>query len=138
MARKKAEAADTPSVDTHGQITLPLGGYDYVLRPSIEAIEAIERQLRPLAQLEADAAGFSLPIRDMAVIAAEMMRAHAVAKPNDPKVASYKGADPDKLVKLIYEEGAPKVCVRLYVVLSGALSGGYTATGEAKAGTPEE
>lgn len=137
--RKKAEgdpSAAEASLDTFGQMTLPIGGEEYRLRPSFEAINAIEEELgRSLYDLSQGAARGALSVREMGVIAAEMMKAQGkTLGAKDPAALDYQGAKPDRVARLIYEAGAPKICARLMVVLVGALNGNYTAEGEAKAG----
>ncbi|HEY1605623.1 MAG TPA: GTA-gp10 family protein [Allosphingosinicella sp.] len=132
---KPPEAPTLDDLDTSGQITLPLGGEDYVMRPSWEAIQSIERQLRPLFDLAGAANLGKLTIEEMAVIAAAMMRAHGKAAPEDANARTYNNADVGRLAELIYEAGAPRVCARLSIVLIGALTGGYTAAGERKPAT---
>ena len=122
---------DTPEVDTRGHISIPLEGAEYVLRPSFEAIKRIEELTRKnheeLANL---AVQQRLSYSELAVICVEMMKAHAKACPDDPLKSSYLGAKPEKLERMIYEAGKPKIGVRVAVVLTAALSGGYTASGE--------
>lgn len=135
MANKKPKPDGEPVVDARGQIALPVAGQNYILRPSMEAIEAIERELRPTYQLATDASRGALMLSEMAIICAEFMRAYGKANPDDPLATDYKGAQAENLAPLIYEAGIPIVCARLMVILVGALNGGYTAAGEAKAGT---
>lgn len=126
--------AETPEVDVRGQITIPLDGQEYVLRPSHEAICEIERLTgKNHEHLAQDAIQQNLTYREMGIVCCEMMKAHGKANPNDPLRSSYAGAKPEKLEKLIFEAGKPKIGVRLAVVLTAALSGGYTASGEARA-----
>jgi tail tube GTA-gp10-like protein len=139
-AKKQAAAAASseapppePAVDFRGQVSLPLDGQDLMLRPSFEAIAAIEHQLRPLFDLAQDATRGQLTLEEMGVIAAECMRAYGRAYPEDPLITVYRGASSEKLSRLIYEAGGPKTCARIMVLLVGALNGGYTAEGEAKA-----
>ncbi len=134
MAETSEEAAP-PEANERGEVTLKLEGVEYHLRPSREAISAIERQLRPLTALHADAQRYELTLEEMAIIAAEMMRAYGKSHPDDPLVTDYRGAKPERLADLIFEVGAPRICVRLLVVLTAALTGGVTAAGELKAQT---
>jgi len=133
MANKKAD--EVPEVDVRGQISLPLDGQEYVLRPSMEAIMAIEARLRPLLPLTQEAVAGSLTLHDLGIITAEFMRAFGKANPNDPLKTTYLHSKPETLARLIYEAGQPKVCIRVATVLMGALSGGYEASGEIKAAT---
>lgn len=129
MASRKPKPA--LAVDTRGRIAVPLGGADYFLRPSWEAIQAIEAELgRSLTTLSGQAVAGQLSIRDMAVICTEMM--HAEGKADPLAAPSYKGARVEKIAELIYEASAPSITARLAVILMGAVTGGYTAAGEPK------
>lgn len=127
-----AKPKEDPQVDTRGEITLPLGGVEYHLRPSRTAISAIEAKLRPLPALVAESSRGDLSLKDMGIIAVEFMRAWAEANPKGERVVGHRDANPDKVSDLIYESGAPKIFARLVAVLMGALNGGYTASGERK------
>lgn len=124
-------------LDTQGQIAVPLDGQDFVLRPSYEAIRNIERQLaRSLFDLAMAASQGGLAIDDQAIIVNEMMRAHGkTISDDDPLATTYRSSNTTRIADLIYEAGAPRVSARLVVLLTGALNGGYAASGEAKAGT---
>jgi hypothetical protein len=128
---------DVKKLDDQGQITVPLDGQDYVLRPSFNAIRAIERYGRPsgraLAQFADEASRYALSIDDMGFIVSEFMRAHGVACPEDPLATDYKNAKPDRCAELIYETGVPRIAIRLYAILAGAIAGGYTPSGERRA-----
>lgn len=141
MAEEKPEAAgaasEEPKVDSRGQISVPLGDppQDYVLRPSHEAIMAIERQTRPLFQLSSAAEAGALTLEEQAICVVELMKAYGTANPEDELASDYRGANVKKVGALIHEAGSFRICARLYLVLSGALFGGYTASGEVKAAT---
>jgi hypothetical protein len=127
-------ADETPEVDLRGEISIPLEGREYGLRPSFDAIKRIERLTgKNHEHLAQQAIQQNLTYEDMGIICAEMMREYGKANPDDPLKSSYLGAKAEKLEKMIFEEGKPKIGVRLAVVLTAALSGGYTASGEAKA-----
>lgn len=132
MARpKKGKPAASPAVDSRGRMLMPLGDADYVLRPSWEAIDTIEETLgRSLLELSAAATSGALRIRDMAVIVTEMMKAEGRADPNAGP--SYSGAKAAKVAELLFEQPAAMISARLAVVLVGAVTGGYTASGEPK------
>jgi hypothetical protein len=132
MARPtKDKPAVHPAVYARGRILMPLGGVDYVLRPSWEAIDTIETTLgRSLLELAGDATGGRLRIAEMAVIVTEMMKAEGKA---DPQAGpSYSGAKAAKVAELLYEQPTAQVTARLSVLLVGAVTGGYTAAGEPK------
>lgn len=123
--------ADDPEVDTRGHITVPLDGVEFTLRPSFEAISQIERLTgKSHERLAHDSIQQNLSYGELALICCEMMKAHAKANPKDPMRSSYSGAKPEKLEKLIYAAGKVRINVRVTVVLTAALSGGYTAEGE--------
>jgi hypothetical protein len=133
MAKPKAET-QVVKLDERGQLSIYLDA-EYVLRPSVEAIIAIERQTAPLVQFDLAtlAANCRMSLEHMAICVAEFMRAHGKANPDDPLKTTYLGAKPETLAGLIMEAGAPRICGALAVILAGSLNGGYTAAGEAKA-----
>jgi hypothetical protein len=123
-------------LDVRGQLALPLGGEQYVLRPSFEAILAIERQLRPLFDLAEDGVRGRLTLNELTICAVEMMKAHGkTLLADDPQASAYRGATFDQVGRLIYDAALPTICGRIAIVLCGAVSGAYTPEGEAKAGT---
>jgi len=132
----EAEAEDQAEpeieVDVRGQVTAPLDGVDYVLRPSEEAILAAERQCGCSLHVLTEKATYSrLTLDEMAIIVTEMMRAHG--KADSSAGPSYSGAKVERVRTMIYEAGAPRITARLVVLLRGALTGGFTASGEWKA-----
>lgn len=132
VTKKKAGADEAPAtLDVSGQITVPLDGQDYLLRPSYEAILAIERELGPLFGLAHRATLGQLTAEEQAVCVAELMKAHGRA--DKEASADYRDPKPKRIGELIYEAGLPRICARLGVLLAGALNGGYDAAGEAKA-----
>ena len=130
MPKKQTEIA----VDTRGQIAVELDGTEYVLRPSYDAIMEAERETGlSLFDLAGLASNGRLSLEQMGIVTSAMMRAHGKASPDDPLKSSYIGAKAAKVSQLIYEAGGPMVMGRLTVLLVGALTGGYTASGEVKA-----
>lgn len=135
MAKPKAEAAKVVQLDARGQLTIRLDA-DYVLRPSQEAIMEAEQQTGlALFDLASLAANSRMTLQQMGIVAVAMMRAHGKANPDDPLISTYRSAKPETLSGLIYEAGTPRIMGALTVLLAGALNGGYTASGEAKAAT---
>ena len=119
-------------LDTRGQLTVPLDA-DYTLRPSYDAIEEAEIETgKSLYDLATLASTGRMMVRDMATVTAAMMRAHGRAQPEDPLKSSYLGAKAENVAPLIYEAGPPRIQIRLAILLAGALTGGYTSSGEAK------
>lgn len=111
-----------------GEIDIVLGKKRRVLRPSYDAILTIEtltgRSLRELAQM---ANAMTMPLATMAVVVAELIRAGAA----DDDIGGKQG-DAEVWGKLIYEAGMPAIAARLTVLLTAALTGGATITGELK------
>lgn len=131
MPKRKPEPVAI-DVDTFGQITVPLGGAEYTLRPSYQAIEECELQTGlSLFDLAGLAANCRLSLPHVGIVLAAMMRAHGKETPNAGP--SYADPKPEKLSKLAYEAGLPRIVLpRLAVLLAGALNGGFTASGEVK------
>lgn len=136
--RKADAAADEASdlaaagVDARGQLSVELGGGRYILRPSEEAIAAIEEDLgHSLEQLVAMTAYSRLTLQQTAVIVTHMM--HAYGRANPDAGADYRGAKVETVRTHIFEAGVPKIRARLMPLLSGAMTGGYTSAGELKA-----
>jgi hypothetical protein len=124
------------AVDTRGQISVEFEGQKFILRPSWEAINAIEQQTgRGLYELATLATTGQLALDVLSLIVVELMRAYGRANPQDPLHATYMSATTTRISELIYESSIPQVLARVAVVLLGALTGGYTASGEAKPAT---
>lgn len=138
MPKTKAEPAPSQvlKLDTRGQLSVQLGGADYMLRPSNEAIMQCELETGlALFDLATLASNSRMTLQQMGIVTAAMMRAHGKANPEDPLKTDYLGANADRLSMLIYEAGPTRVMGGLALILAGAISGGYTASGEAKAAT---
>lgn len=136
---EKSEA-DAPQVDLQGQLTIELDGAEYVLRPSRQAISNIEKAIGRarglngpvgLAQLAMQCSSFALSVEELGICVAEMMRAHATHNPEAS--ADYRGAKPEKCADLIYEGGELTLAPRIGAILTYAMAGGYTASGEVRA-----
>lgn len=135
MARKKKDEAP-PEADERGEVTLPLEGQTYHVRPSRQAVMNCERQLgRSLHELTEQAGRNALSLADMGVIAAEMMRAYAASHPEAELRTDHAGAKPERLSEMIFEAGPLKIQLRLLVPLFAALTGGVDAQGEMKPAT---
>lgn len=131
MTKSKAKAEPRQAVDFRGRITVPLGGANYVLRPSYDAVTAIEAELgRSTLALSQQATAGLLTTSDLAVICCECMKAQGKADPSAGP--SYSGAQVHRIGQLIMEEGAPYIIARIAVLLVGVVTGGYTAQGEPK------
>jgi hypothetical protein len=118
-------------VDLLGQLTVDLDA-EYTLRPSRQAISNIEKALgKALPQLTVQCGSLALPVEELGICIAELMKAYAVFDPDAGTV--YKAPNPAKIADLIYEHGPVDTARRLAIIFTGALTGGYTAAGEPKA-----
>lgn len=115
-----------------GEFQLTLGGKTYRLRPSHEAIVAIEEETRPLLVLVRLANAGDLGNKQMGIIAAELIRAGA-----DEKDTLTRAVHSEPIGRLIYEEGVGRVLPILTLCLLEAATGGRLASGEAKAAPAE-
>ena len=114
-----------------GEHALELSGRSYRLRPSFEAAQAIEVETgRALIELLRDANTMALSYADLGTICAEYIRAGA----EDDLTRRISA---ERIAELIYEEGTARVIPVVTLVLVDAISGGRTASGEAKAMTAE-
>jgi hypothetical protein len=129
---KAKPEAEEPVVDVLGQLSVTLDGTEYTLRPSRQAISNIERQTgKTLSALAVQASGFGITVEEMGVSVCEMMRAYAAFDPEAS--ADYKGAKPERCADLVFEAGPMGIARRLAIIFTGALTGGYTASGEPRA-----
>lgn len=112
-----------------GEHELVLAGRSYRLRPSHTAIVAIEEATGKAAiTLYGLSGAGALPLRQMGIVAAEFIRAGAAEGDEMTRAVSA-----ERIGELIYEEGVARVTARLTTCLMDAVSGGCTASGEAKA-----
>lgn len=110
-----------------GEDIITLGGVDYRLRPSHEAINAIEDDTgESLIDLVLRGQRMALPRRHMAIIATHLIRAGAT-RDVDKRVSV------TRIGELIAEESIRDTQLPITAVLSSAASGGRTASGEVKA-----
>lgn len=125
---------DRPANEERGEITLDLGE-KYVMRPSYEAISAFESALdKGLFDIASDAINHRLRLNETAIIATECIKAWGRATGASITVQAFK---PQRIAEMILEsEGGFKVALeQVAMMLAMACTGGYTATGEAKAAT---
>jgi hypothetical protein len=125
--------------NTRGEVTINLDA-TYVMRPSYEAIEAIETATgRGVVALVNLAAQGELSLKNAAIIVTECIRAwgkQQAANGNDqPEARSATGARPEKVARLIHEHGLVQATERCAIVLMAAATGGVTASGEWKPAT---
>ena len=133
-APRRAPRLDPPVIQPTansvvGEHELKLGAVTYRLRPSREALKAIESRTRtPVLKLSLLGDAADLTIEQLGIIAEELIRAGA-----EDEATRYVGAD--RLEELIIEESMARVTGRLTFCLSDACTGGRTSEGNAKAAT---
>lgn len=116
-----------------GEIAIDLDGTPHVLRPSFEAVIAIERATgRSLEQLAAQAGASALSIDDAAIVTTECIRAHGRAT-SDKLLVNYQ---PEQVAACIVAAGKMLIVRRLELLLYMAITGGYDAQGNLKAPPP--
>lgn len=126
-------------VTERGEVSIELEpGVEYVMRPSFEAITAVERASgKSMTELADAASRCALPLATLATIVLEFVKAWgkgAVAG-DPPHRAAICGANQEKVAKLIYGHlGAMKAQVLVGLVLLGAVNGSYTPEGTLKPG----
>ena len=124
---KRAGAAANPE---RGEHALTLAGVTYRLRPSFEAVQALEDDLGlSLLEMLRKANSGALKLAEKGVIAAEMIRAGA---PDGDEGDLIRAVSAERIAELIYEEGGGAVDAVLVLLLADAQLGGRTTAGEAK------
>jgi len=134
MAEPDTAEAAAPVLGARGELTLVLDGSPMGLRPSYEAIEAIEAATgRGLIDLARDALGGRLSLGATAQIATECIRAWGREHEN----GSASGANAKRVAKLILDsdEGFHGTLQTLSAMLSLAVTGGYDSSGELRPST---
>ena len=120
-----------PAVEARGEKTLTLEGVKYRLRPSREAIAAIEESTgRGLLKLVHLCSAGDLSTDDYGIVAAHLIRAGA-----SPDDEGTRHVGEKRVADLIYEAGVLAVKSTLTLVLLNAATGGRTAEGNEKAAT---
>ena len=129
---KKPTARAT--VEDRGEFGLTLAGVTMGLRPSYEAIDAVEKALgRGVLDVTRDALAGRLSMGETAQVACECIRAWG-------REAEDKGAaasNPVKVGQLIYDspDGLHGALQTIAAMLSLVVTGGYTSSGELKPAT---
>ncbi len=123
--------------DTRGEVSLKLEGEEFVLRPSWDAINELERECGDsVVALAQRAYAGSLRSGEVACIAAACIRAWGRDHDDDQgRIA--RNVQTDRVGRLIMDSelGLAGVQGLLAVLLSLASTGGYTPSGERKAAT---
>jgi len=104
-----------------GEVAIKLGGEDKVLRPSFEAMCAIEEQLGSILTLAMRAAqrGNPLDSRELSIIITEGMRAFGKAEGTPDKDTSAR-----KVRELMYADGVASFAAPVIVFLGNMIKGG--------------
>jgi hypothetical protein len=122
------------TVEDRGEFSLLLAGTSMGLRPSYEAIDAIEKTLgRGAVDITRQALAGKLSMGETAQVACECIRAWG-------REAEDKGAaasNPVKVGQLIYDspDGLHGALQTIAAMLSLVVTGGYTSSGELKPAT---
>lgn len=128
-------------LNSSGELEFEMEGVAYLLRPSMDAVDAIERQTgRALLELANGARSGSLKAGELAVIVAEMVKAWGrEADAGSPDIQRDAAQlTPAGVRDHLYSAGLVQVNSRLAVVLMGAVSGGYDPFGRAKGAWAKE
>lgn len=125
--------------NTRGEVTIDLDA-TYVMRPSYEAIEAIETNTgRGIVALVNLAAQGEMTLKQAAIVVTECIRAwgaqQMLAGHDTPEARSAQHAKPDRVAKLIHDNGLVRATERCAIVLMAAATGGVTNAGEWKPAT---
>lgn len=110
-----------------GEVEIVLSGTTYVLRPTWEALVAIEKAIAPKNLVDVvysanKQSHVSLSAFEMAVIVAEGVRAYA-KESTEERVKVLTAVTPQKMLLLIAEEG-PVTCLEAVSEFVGNLAGG--------------
>ena len=113
--------------EERGEVSILLGGMELVLRPSHDAIRRIEAGTKKnVVQLAMAAENHTMLSDEAAIVVTAMIRAWGGP--------GGKGANADKVGRLIYDAGLIEVLPRLSMVLQLAATGGCSPDGKLKAG----
>lgn len=126
--------ASRSAVGDRGEFSLVLAGTAMGLRPSYEAVDAIEKALgRGAVDIARQALAAKLSMGEVAQIATECIRAWG--RDADDKGAA--GSNAVRVGQLIYDspEGLHGALQTIAAMLSLVVTGGYTASGELKPST---
>lgn len=125
-------AAAAPANPLRGEFDLVLDGQVFTLRPSYEAILAVEAQSgKTLLELARAADNLTISLTEAAIVSAEFIRAWG----RETDTPSVRGINTTRVGELIHENGLVEVAARLALVLLLASTGGCKSSGEAKAVT---
>lgn len=116
--------------ELRGEAEIVLGRATYGMRPSYEAIVEIEKATgKTIGVMAVAASNVALPVSTLAIVVAELIKAWGRAT----KDASAAHVGAGKIGSLIVETSVVAASLGVAKVLTDAVTGGYTASGEAKA-----
>lgn len=116
-----------------GEVSVRMDGEDYVLRPSYEAITAVEDQTgQSIQQLALAADEGALQLKQAAIVVTEFVKAWG--RENDKPY--FEKFSVRRISELLFQEGLLKVNPRVALALWQALTGGHVP-GEANAAGTE-
>ena len=124
-----------PANESRGEVSITLDGVDYVMRPSYEAISAIEDQTGSgLIALAEQAQRGTMKLETLATIVTEAVRAWGRAAGPDASADQRAARDfgARRVGELILEGGILPAMSRAGVMLLLAATGGVTSSGEVK------
>lgn len=130
----KRSPTDSPINAERGEFTLSLDGQIFGLRPSYEAMEAIEAETgKGLIALARAALGGEMGLHDLSIVVCECVRAWG----RQTGSTNAAGANPSNIGRLVMssEGGMAGAMSVIGAMLSVAVTGGITPEGEVKAAT---
>lgn len=117
-------AVDSTANEVVGEDELKLGKRSYVLRPSYEAVKAVEAKTgATLLELYNDGNRGAIPLERLGTIAAEFINAY-------PAQLKLGRVDAEGIAKLIFTQGMPSISARLTLLMLDAATGGRDLSGE--------
>ena len=116
--------------DLRGEDEIVLDGATFGMRPTYEAIVAVETATgASIGTMAMAGANMRLPLGWVAIIVTEFVRAWG--KANGNQAAANLAVD--RVGGLVMDSGIVAAQLTVAKILNGAVTGGYTSTGEAKA-----
>lgn len=124
----------SPANQYRGEVDLVLNETRFVLRPSHQAMVAVEEQTgKSCLALAVEAADCKMTLRDATIITTLCIQAWG-ASTDDEAGRVARAVDQERIGELIHEYGLMKVVLRLEIVLLNAVTGGCKKDGSPKEG----
>jgi hypothetical protein len=119
----------TTANEERGEVDLELDGTRFVLRPSYEAVIAVEKATgKGILALAFAAKDGGISLTEAGIVTAELVRAWG--RSTGEAVAA--NVDTDRITELIHVYGLMRVTLRLAIVLTNAVTGGCKSDGSPK------